>query len=115
MAKLGVALQLYGVREEMDRDAVGTLRAVAGLGYRAVELVAYYGTYGLYNDPDLGSALLFLPALFAMLFAAGARLRHLALIVCLGVAIVPLLWVGVMSPEQPTTSQPSMSTIPPLP
>jgi hypothetical protein len=32
MAKLGVALQLFGVREEMDKDAVGTLRAVAGLG-----------------------------------------------------------------------------------
>jgi sugar phosphate isomerase/epimerase len=47
MAKLGVALQLFGVRDEMQKDAVGTLRAVAGMGYRAVELVSYYGTYGL--------------------------------------------------------------------
>jgi YD repeat-containing protein len=47
MANLGVALQPFGVREEMGNEAVGTLRAAAGLGYRAVELVAYYGTYGL--------------------------------------------------------------------
>ena len=32
-------------------------------------------------QPDLGSVLLFIPALFAMLLAAGARLRHLAIIV----------------------------------
>jgi sugar phosphate isomerase/epimerase len=47
MAKPGVALQLFGVREEMEEDAVGTLRAVAGMGYRAVELISYSGTYGL--------------------------------------------------------------------
>ncbi len=47
MAKPGVALQMFGVREEMARDAIGTLRAVAGLGYRAVELVSYGGTFGL--------------------------------------------------------------------
>jgi sugar phosphate isomerase/epimerase len=47
MAKPGVALQLFGVREEMDQDAVGTLRAVAEMGYRAVELISYSGSYGL--------------------------------------------------------------------
>lgn len=52
------------------------------------------------KEPDLGTAMLFLPVLFAMLFAAGARLRHLGFVVCLGVAVLPLLWVGVMSGEQ---------------
>ena len=47
MAKPGVALQLYSVREEMQRDFVGTLKAVADIGYRAVELVSYFGTFGL--------------------------------------------------------------------
>ncbi len=38
-------------------------------------------------QPDLGTASLFVPALFAMLIAAGARLRHLTLIVvCAGLA-----------------------------
>jgi len=52
------------------------------------------------KEPDLGSAMLFLPALFAMLFAAGARLRHLAFIVALGICAIPVMWVGVMNAEQ---------------
>jgi len=51
------------------------------------------------REPDLGTALLFLPVLFAMLFAAGARPRHLAFISLLGVAVLPALWVG-MTAEQ---------------
>ena len=47
MAKPGVALQLFSVRSEMQKDFVGTLKAVSGMGYRAVELVSYFGTFGL--------------------------------------------------------------------
>ncbi len=50
-------------------------------------------------EPDLGSALLFVPVLFAMLFAAGIRLRHLAYIGVLGLLVSPLFWLK-MSPEQ---------------
>ncbi len=39
------------------------------------------------KEPDLGTTLLFLPVLFSMLFVAGARIRHLALIVLLGVVM----------------------------
>ncbi len=47
-------------------------------------------------QPDLGTALLFVPILFTMLFAAGARARHLALVVLLGaLAIVPLYEWGL--------------------
>ena len=35
-------------------------------------------------EPDLGTSLLFLPALFAILWAAGSRVRHLALVVIIG-------------------------------
>ncbi len=35
-------------------------------------------------EPDLGTVLLFLPVLFTMLFLAGARLRHLFIIIALG-------------------------------
>ncbi len=47
MAKLGVALQLYSVRDDLGKDFLGTLKAVAAIGYRAVELIDYQGTYGL--------------------------------------------------------------------
>ncbi|QDU78820.1 Peptidoglycan glycosyltransferase MrdB [Polystyrenella longa] len=51
------------------------------------------------KEPDLGTSLLFLPVLFSMLFAAGARPRHLLLIITLGIVSLPLLWLG-MSAEQ---------------
>lgn len=38
MSNLPVALQLYTVRDVLDQDFVGTLRAVAQIGYRSVEL-----------------------------------------------------------------------------
>ena len=51
------------------------------------------------REPDLGTSLLFFPVLYAMLFAAGARLRHLLAIGLLGVAMLPVLW-SAMSAEQ---------------
>ncbi len=50
-------------------------------------------------EPDLGTALLMMPVLFAMLFVAGARVRHLALIAGLGLALAPALWFK-MEPYQ---------------
>ena len=50
-------------------------------------------------EPDLGSAILFVPVLFAMLFAAGARWRHLVCVGLLGIAVSPLFWIK-MSAEQ---------------
>jgi cell division protein FtsW (lipid II flippase) len=44
------------------------------------------------KQPDLGTALTFFPALFAMLFMAGAKIRHLLLVIGLGGAMAPLLW-----------------------
>lgn len=52
------------------------------------------------REPDLGTSLLFLPVLFAMLFAAGARPRHLALLGLLGVAVTPVLWMGMNVEQQ---------------
>ncbi|MBQ15658.1 MAG: cell cycle protein [Planctomycetaceae bacterium] len=52
------------------------------------------------REPDLGTSLLFLPVLFAMLFAAGARPRHLALLGVLGMAVTPVLWMGMNVEQQ---------------
>lgn len=53
----------------------------------------------IYKEPNLGTCLLFLPVLFAMLFTAGARPRHLLAVILLGTCLTPVLWLG-MSREQ---------------
>lgn len=46
------------------------------------------------KQPDLGTALIFIPALFAMLFVAGAKMRHLFAIVGMGLALAPVAWLS---------------------
>ena len=43
MSKIPIALQLYTVREDADKDFAGTIRKVAGIGYGAVEFAGYGG------------------------------------------------------------------------
>jgi len=50
-------------------------------------------------EPDLGTAILFFPVLFAMLFAAGARWPALLLVALLGMASLPVAW-KCMTAEQ---------------
>jgi len=44
------------------------------------------------KQPDLGVAALFLPTLLALLFVAGARLKHLLTIIGMGILLAPLVW-----------------------
>ncbi len=41
MSTMGIALQLYTVREQTAKDMLGTLRQLAQMGYRAVEFAGY--------------------------------------------------------------------------
>jgi len=50
-------------------------------------------------EPDLGTALLFLPALFAMLIAAGAKLKHLAAVVIVAMVVSPAMY-PLLQPHQ---------------
>ncbi len=50
-------------------------------------------------EPDLGTAMLFLPTLFAMLVAAGAKLRHLALVMVIGLSLAPAMY-PLLKPHQ---------------
>lgn len=52
-------------------------------------------------QPDLGTASLFVPSLFAMLLAAGARLRHLVLIVLAAALAAPAMY-PLLKPHQKT-------------
>jgi cell division protein FtsW (lipid II flippase) len=40
-------------------------------------------------QPDMGTALMFVPAIFAMLVAAGARVRHMLMVVIIGLCAAP--------------------------
>jgi cell division protein FtsW (lipid II flippase) len=51
-------------------------------------------------QPDLGTLLMLLPVLFAMLFVAGARLRHLLIVIVLGCAALPLFYLYGMQDYQ---------------
>ncbi len=78
----------------MHRD---NYRRITGLV--APFLIALVPMGLILREPDLGSAMVFPPVLFAMLFAAGAKRWHLALIVMLGIACLPLFWQA-MNAEQ---------------
>jgi rod shape determining protein RodA len=52
------------------------------------------------REPDLGTAMLFLPILYSMLFAAGAKTRHLLAAAMIGVCLLPLLWQQMTSEQR---------------
>ncbi|HEX8235677.1 MAG TPA: sugar phosphate isomerase/epimerase [Abditibacteriaceae bacterium] len=43
MTRIPIALQLFSVRQDCERDLPGTLEAVAKMGYEGVEFAGYYG------------------------------------------------------------------------
>ncbi len=43
-------------------------------------------------EPDLGTVLLLMPILFIMLFVAGAKVKHLMIVVLMALLVSPLLW-----------------------
>jgi cell division protein FtsW (lipid II flippase) len=53
------------------------------------------------KQPDLGTALTFIPALFAMLYVAGAKLWHLAAVLGMGIAVAPIMWLSGPAPDGP--------------
>ena len=76
----------YSVRraDELRSDFKGFLRPVAVLGVAAVLLLV---------EPDFGAATVLLTTSLAVLFLAGARIRHLLVPMVLGVAAKALLAV----------------------
>jgi len=51
------------------------------------------------KQPDLGTALMFLPIALVMVFAAGARKNHIVAVVLAGIAMSPFAW-KIMKPYQ---------------
>ena len=53
------------------------------------------------KEPDLGTSILLLPTMFVMLFVAGAKIKHLSLIVLLGLIAAPSFYFSpLMNPYQ---------------
>ena len=53
-------------------------------------------------EPDLGTVILLLPVLFTMLFVAGAKIKHLLVIIVLGLISMPVFYFTVMEDYQKT-------------
>ena len=52
------------------------------------------------KQPDLGTALTYIPVLIMALFLGGIRLRHAAAIILLGALVVPVVWHYGLKPYQ---------------
>lgn len=47
----------------------------------------------IFKEPDLGTALIFIPILFTMLLIAGAKIKHILLILGAGLLLAPFIWL----------------------
>ncbi|HEX8524378.1 MAG TPA: FtsW/RodA/SpoVE family cell cycle protein [Tepidisphaeraceae bacterium] len=87
------------LRFRSNYRTLGGLLAPFGLALVPIALIL--------KQPDLGTALTFIPVLFAMLFIAGARMLHLVSIVVLGIVVAPLLWFSGQHVTKPATENAS--------
>ncbi len=90
---VGSTALLVALRERIEKFR--TVLALIGLALIPVLLIL--------KQPDLGSAAVFLPMCFGLLFAGGTRLRFLLIPVGLGLAafLAIYLWVGQAGKELP--------------
>lgn len=77
------------------RDSVRTIR-----GLVAPFAMTLFPMALIHFQPDLGTLLMLLPVLFAMLFAATAKKRHLLAIIFAGMVIAPLFYMYGMKEYQ---------------
>jgi rod shape determining protein RodA len=85
-----IALAHYLGRVEKARRMGHVLGALLLAGIPAVMIA---------KQPDLGTAMMFLPAALAMILVAGARIRHLLILGLATLVMLPMLWM-VMTPTQ---------------
>lgn len=86
------------------RDNYRTLR-----GLLAPFAIMVFPLLLILRQPDLGTAVLFVPTLFGVLIAAGAKLRHLGALVAIGLLIVAVN-VAVVAIDPPATSPAATTT-----
>lgn len=52
------------------------------------------------RQPDMGTAIVMVPIFFSIMYVGGARLKHLMLLVAVGLAFTPVLWFAVLKDYQ---------------
>ncbi len=87
------------------RDSYRTL-----LGLLVPFIIMFIPVGLILKEPDLGTALLFAPTLFAVLIAAGAKLRHISTLLAIGFVLIAFnvsvimfdlpQWMHVLKPHQ---------------
>ncbi len=82
-----VILVITLARYLMYRESYRTL-----IGLAAPLVLALAPMVLVVKEPDIGTSLTLLPILFALLFTAGARRAHLATIIVIGIAALPVLY-----------------------
>ena len=87
LMKVGYILLL--ARYLRYRDSQRTARGLIVPGLLAAVPMAL-----ILKQPDLGTCLVFVPTTLAMLFVAGAKVRHFAAVAGIGLVVVPLLWLS---------------------
>ena len=85
-AKLAVLLALSHYLGKRKRNLYQMKRFVIAFVLTVVPLIL------ILKQPDLGTALIFLPILFCMLYLWGAKLKYFLVTFCLGIASTPFLW-----------------------
>jgi rod shape determining protein RodA len=81
---LGLAYYLFHRTPDQRRRWKTVLTGLALMGVAFVLILV---------EPDLGSAMTLVPVAFGMLFVAGVRKKHLALVVLAGLCLTPLAWM----------------------
>lgn len=93
LAKLAVVLMLAAM---MSRFGVNTKRPALIL---LVLLIVAVPWILVLAEPDLGTAMIFVPVAFVMMFVAGVPLRYLTALVVLGAAVVGLMVALLLAPQ----------------
>ncbi len=94
LAKIALVLILAKYADAL-RERVQKLPAFCG----ALLLAAALGLL-IVLEPDLGTALVFVPVLVVMLYVAGCRKRHIAMLAVFGLLSSPVLWMGLKDYQQ---------------
>ena len=77
------------------RDSYRTARGLTGpMALTAIPMIL------ILLQPDMGTTLLFLPVLFSMLFVAGARAKHLVIIMLAAVLVSPVMMLVMKDYQQ---------------
>jgi rod shape determining protein RodA len=94
LAKLVLILAVTRYVSENNREIRSFWGILPALGIAFLMMVL------ILRQPDLGTAAVFLPICFAILYVAGARAWHLLGLIFLGAASMPVLWNFVLKDYQ---------------